>query len=350
VVEGPATAGPLTVVWPPAREDRPPDLDAAAIRWQLALDAAERALVAARGTLPGAELGQRRMQLARERRDTAKLLRSVAGRAAAEPLPWLSPVPVTPTMLGLPRAVEGCVFDLEGVLTDGARLQAWAWATVFDELLHRIADESGWRFDPFDPDADYRAYVDGRPRLDGIHAFLESRGISLPEGAPDDPAWVRTAHGLARRKGNVLARRLGPRGVTALGGASRYLQAAGRAGLGRAVVSASSSTQPMLELAGLAALVDACVDGGAMQAEALRPLPAPDPLLVACRRLGMAAGEAATFTHSIGGVIAGRACGSVVVGVGEGADGDALREAGADVVVASLAELLDPLLLAPRDP
>jgi beta-phosphoglucomutase-like phosphatase (HAD superfamily) len=105
----------------------------------------------------------------------------------------------------------------------------------------------------------------------------------------------------------------------------------------------------MLELAGLAGLVEARVDGVVMQAEGLRPLPAPDPLLVACRRLGVAAGEAATFTHSVSGVAAGRACGLAVVGVGAGASGAALREAGADLVVASLDELLDRRLLAPSD-
>jgi beta-phosphoglucomutase-like phosphatase (HAD superfamily) len=332
------------------RARRPPDLDGAATRWQLALDAAGRALSAARGSLPGPELERRRASLERERRETAELLLRVARFTQAEPPPWLSPVPVTAPMLGLPQTVRGCLFDLEGVLTDGALLQAWAWATVFDELLHRIADAAGWRFDAFDVVADYRAYLDGRPRLEGIRAFLGSRGVSLPEGGPGDSSRADTAHGLARRKGDVLARRLGPRGVTALGGACRYLQAAGRAGLGRAVLSASSSTVPMLELAGLAALVETRVDGDVMQGLGLRSRPAPDQLLAACRRLGVAAGEVATFTHSVAGVAAGRACAVLtVVGVGDGPTGAVLREAGADVVVPSLAELLDPRLLPSRD-
>lgn len=326
-----------------------PGLEAAATRWQLALDAAERALSAASGSLPAVEIAGRRGTLVRERRDTADLLLHVARAARARPEPWLSPVPVTPAMLGLPRSVRGCLFDLEGVLTDGARLQAWAWASVFDDLLRRVAEEAGWRFDPFDVEADYRAYLDGRPRLDGIHAFLASRGISLPAGVPGDPAEALTGHGVARHKGDVIARRLHPRGVTALGGTCRYLQAAARAGLGRAVISASSSTLPMLELAGLALLVDTRVDAAVMLAEGLRARPAPDELLVGCRRLGVEPGEAATFTHTAAGVAAGRAGGLVVVGVGAGPDGAALADAGADVVVPSLLALLDPRLLDPRE-
>ena len=138
-------------------------------------------------------------------------------------------------------------------------LHAWAWVEVFDEFLLRLSDKTGWHFIPFDRDADYRAYLDGRPRLEGIHAFLDSRGIRLPEGRPDDPVEADTACSLASRKSEALGR-LRQRGVTALNGARRYLEAAGYAGLKRAVVSASASTLPMLELAGLATLVEDRVD------------------------------------------------------------------------------------------
>jgi HAD superfamily hydrolase (TIGR01509 family) len=333
-------ASPLRAVpEPPAG---PLNLDALAARWQRALAAAEHSLVAAAHELAPAELAQRRHELARERAETRELLARAAKVAGAEP-PWLAPVAPTPRLLGLPRETEACLFDLEGVLTDGARLQAWAWQVVFDDLLQRLAEQVGWRFAPFDRDADYRAYLDGRTRLDGVYAFLESRGISLPVGSPLGPLDADTAHGLAQRKGDVLARRLHPRGVNALEGARRYLEAAGQAGLPRAVISASSTTLPMLELAGLATLVDQRVDADVMVAEALRPRPSPDLLLVACRRLGVEPGRAVTLTHRAAGVVAGRAAGLHVIGVGEGADAELLAGAGAEVVP-SLATLLYPVL------
>ena len=274
--------------------------------------------------LPVAELAQRRGGLARERRQAAELLASLAKVTGVRPEPWLSPVPLSTTMLGLPPTVTACLFDLEGVLTDSALLHALAWGEVFDEFLLRLADKTGWQFIPFDRDADYRAYLDGRPRLEGVHAFLDSRGIRLPEGRSDDPRGGR--HRLPvwpARKGEALARSLRQRGVNALGGARRYLEAAGQAGLERAVVSASASTLPMLELAGLATLVEERVDADVIRAEGLRARPAPDLLLVACRRLGVHPEEAVTFTHSAAGVAAGHAAGMAVIGVGEGAHGGA---------------------------
>jgi beta-phosphoglucomutase-like phosphatase (HAD superfamily) len=134
------------------------------------------------------------------------------------------------------------------------------------------------------------------------------------------------------------------RGVTALAGARRYLEAAGHAGLKRAVVSASTTTLPMLELAGLATLVEERVDADVMQAESLRSRPAPDLLLVSCRRLGVRPEEAVTFTHSAAGVAAGHAAGLLVVGVGDGAEQEVLGGFGAERVVPSVGALLDSLL------
>lgn len=323
------------------------NLDALAVRWQLALAAAERAVAAADGAFPPSETRERSRALAGERHRTAELLVHVARVAGAEQLPWLAPVPPTPLMLGLPRSVKGCLFDLEGVLTDGARLQSWAWATVFDDFLERLGARAGWRLEPFG-NADYRTYVDGRPRLEGVHAFLASRGIVVPEGDPLDAADAETAHGLARRKGQVLARGLQPLGVTALAGARRYLEAAGQAGLARAAVSASSSTRPMLELAGLATLVDAQIDADVMAAGHLRARPAPDLLLAACRLLELAPEETATFTHTPAGVAAGRAAGLVVVGVAEGLERDLLGGEKTRTVP-SLAMLLDTRLTSDRE-
>ena len=333
----PVEAGP-----PP----RPLELDTLASRWQQTLDAAERSLWAAGGSLPAGELARRRKELAREREETAALLVGLARAVGVRPLPWLSPVPVTPSMLGLDGAVRACILDLDGVLTDSGALHARAWREVFDDLRGRLSEKTGWQFLRFDAEQDYGAYIDGRPRLEGIHLFLGSRGIRLPEGRPDDPATALSAHGLARRKGDVMARGLGRDGVAARTGARRYLEAAGRAGVLRGVVSASTSTLPMLELAGLATLVEDRVDADVMEAEGLRSRPAPDLLLSICRRLDVPPEHAVTFTHSPAGVAAGHAAGLAVVGVGDGAHAELLAGFGAERVVPSLHSLLDARLAA----
>ena len=337
----PSRPAPVAAAQPaPARE-----LDTIASRWQLAFDAGERALGAAAGTLPAPYLTQRRRGLIRERKEAAELLAQLAQVRGIRPAPWLSPVPVSKRMLGLPDHVGACLFDLDGVLSDSAVLHAWAWGEVFDEFLLRLAEHTGWHFIPFDRDTDYRAYIDGRSRLEGIHAFLDSRGIRLPEGRHDDSARADTACGLAKRKGETLARGLQLRGVTALPGVRRYLQAAGHAGLLRAVVSASASTLPMLELAALATLVEARVDADVIRVADVRTPPAPDLLLAACRSLAVPPERAVTFTHSPAGVIAGRTAGLTVVGVGDGRQAELLRGLGAERVVPSLSVLLDPRLI-----
>jgi HAD superfamily hydrolase (TIGR01509 family) len=240
-------------------------------------------------------------------------------------------------MLGVPEGVSACLFDLDGVLTDSGVLHARAWAEVFDEFLLRSSETTGWHFIPFDRQVDYRDYIDGRSRLEGAEAFLASRGMQLPDAARD----------LAARKGAALERALHQRGVAALPGARRYLEAAGHAGLGRAVVSASSSTLPMLELAGLTSVVEERVDADVIRTEHLRSRPAPDLLLDACRRLGARPEDAVTLTHSAAGVAAGHAAGLTVIGVGSGTDAELLHGFGAEQVVPSLRSLLDPRLARP---
>jgi beta-phosphoglucomutase-like phosphatase (HAD superfamily) len=326
------------------------ELQAVSAQWQRALDAADRALSAATGgSLPVTELVERRHELVEERRQTAEALARLADASGAWPVPWLSPVPVTAGMLGLPNHIRACLFDVEGVLTDSSVLHVRAWGDVFDDLLLHLSEKTGRHFIPFDRVVDYSAYVDGRSRLDGVHLFLDSRGIRLPEGGFDDPADADTAWGVAKRKGEAVARGLRERGVTALAGARRYLEAADRAGIKRGVISASASTLPVLELAGLASLVEERVDADAIRAEGLHSRPAPDQLLVACRRLGPCPRETVTITHSAAGVAAGRAAGLTVLGVRDGPQAERLRGLGAERVVPSLSALLDPRLVDGRE-
>ena len=201
------------------------------MRWQLALDAADHALAAAHGPVHIADAEGRRRELVQERLGTAQLLTQLGRLTGVQPLPWLSSVPVTPKMLGLPDGVTACLYDLDGVLTDSGVLHAVAWAEVFDEFLLRLSETTGWHFIPFDRGSDYRDYIDGRARLEGVHSFLASRGIQLPEGRYGDPSNADTACGLARHKGEAMARGLHQRGVSAVPGARRYLEASGHAGL-----------------------------------------------------------------------------------------------------------------------
>lgn len=326
----------------------PLELDSVASQWQRALDSAQRGLTAAAGTLPAPELAVRQRKLTAERREAAEGLDRLAQSAGVHPAPWLSPVPVTTAMLGLPPRIRACLCDLDGVLTDSGRLHAWAWGEVFDQLLFRLSEKTGWHFIPFDRDQDYRAYIDGRRRLDGVHAFLGSRGIRLPEGRADDPADADTAYGLARRKGETMERGLRRRRVSAVPGARRYLEAAGHAGLERAVISASASTLPILERSRLATLIEVRIDADVIRDEELRSPPAPDLVLAALRRLDVVPSDAVAVTHSAAGAAAAHRAGLMVIGVGEGERAELLAGFGAERTVASLRELLDPRLRPPE--
>ena len=316
------------------------DLEPLAAQWQRALDAADRALLAAADTLPAPYLRSHRSALAEERRQTAKLLVTVARATGIRRVPWLSAVPMSKRLLGLDSSVEACLFDLDGVLTDSGLLHAAAWGTVIDDLLLRLSGELGWTFVPFDRDVDYRTYFDGRSRSEGVHSFLSSRGIRIPEGRSDDPADADTALSLGKRKGEAVARAL-DEGVTALSGVRRYLETASRTGVRTGVISASANTLPMLHVAGLAPLIETWVDADVIRAEGARTPPAPDLLLAACRRLDVPPHLAVTFTHRPAGVAAGRAAGMRVIGIGAGPDDELLRGFGAELVVPSLSALLD---------
>lgn len=245
-------------------------------------------------------------------------------------------------MLGLPKPVSGCLFDMDGVLTRTAAVHAAAWRQMFDEFLRSWSQQHGEPFRAFDPVADYDRYVDGRPRHDGIRTFLAAREILLPEGRPDDAPGTATVYGLGNRKNDLLQERLAAGGVEVFDGSVRYLAAARDAGVSRAVVSSSTNTRQVLAAAGIAEMFDACVDGVQAERQQLAGKPAPDMYLAAARELDVPAAAAAVFEDALAGVAAGRAGGfAVVVGVDRTGQAQALREHGADLVVADLADLLE---------
>jgi beta-phosphoglucomutase family hydrolase len=239
-------------------------------------------------------------------------------------------------MLGLPAPVSACLFDLDGVLTDTASVHQAAWKDTFDPIL------AARGLSPF-TERDYDDHVDGKPREDGVRDFLASRGIAVPRGAPDDPPTAETIVGIGARKNELLLERIRRDGVTVYEGSRRYLEAARDAGLHRIVVSSSANTSEVLRVTGLDGLVEGRIDGMTLIERHIPGKPAPDSFLAGASLIGVPPKSAAVFEDATAGVAAGRAGGfGFVVGVNRLDDvhGSALRDNGADVVVADLAELV----------
>ena len=235
----------------------------------------------------------------------------------------------------LPASIDALLFDVDGVLTNTAVIHARAWKQAFDAVL----DELG-QGPPFDEGRDYTAHVDGRSRLDGVRAFLDSRGIDLPEGDEQDPPDKLTVRGVGRRKNDLVLELLHEGGVDAYPGSVAFLHRARDAGYRTAVVSSSANARDALRSAGIEGLFDAWVDGVRIDEEHLQGKPAPDTFLRAAEDLGVPPDRAAVLEDALAGVQAGRAGRfGVVVGVDRHDQADALRTHGADVVVGDLDEL-----------
>jgi beta-phosphoglucomutase family hydrolase len=234
--------------------------------------------------------------------------------------------------LGLPPGIRACLFDLDGVLTQTLLLHRAAWKETFDSFLRERSLHTHEPFVPFEG-VDYERYVDGRPRSDGVRAFLAARGIEI-----DDATVIE----LGDRKNERLLELIRRRGIEPYPGSVEYLQAVRTAGLRRAVVSGSANCRLALETAGLADLFEVRIDAVRATADKLRGKPAPDTFLAAARELEVEPAEAAVFEDALSGVAAGRAGGfGFVVAVDRTGQADALRRAGADLVVADLGELLE---------
>jgi len=231
-------------------------------------------------------------------------------------------------MLGLPDGVTALLFDLDGVLTDTASVHQKCWKDMFDGFLR---ERDGDSFQEF-TSRDYERYVDGKPRYDGVRSFLESRGIEPEEDL------VKT---LGDRKNEAVQRAIREQGVKVYEGSRRYLEAARDAGLRRAVVSSSANAAEVLEVTGLAPLIEARVDGVVAKERGLPGKPKPDTFVEGARMLGAEPAQAAVFEDALAGVQAGRDGEfGAVVGVDRVGQADALAENGATLVVQDLDELL----------
>lgn len=245
------------------------------------------------------------------------------------------------TELGLPDQITACLFDLDGVLTDTARMHAAAWKEMFDDFLRAWAAKRNEPFTAFDARLEYGRFVDGKTRLEGTRSFLASRRIVLPAGMPDDGPGSETVYGLAERKNTILNKMVSEDGVEAYAGSVRYVRAVRSAGLRTAVVSSSANCAEVLEAADIADLFETRVDGQSVVEQHLAGKPAPDTFLAAARNLNTPPERAAVFEDALAGVEAGRAGGfGFVIGVDRVGQAAELRTHGADIVVTDLSQLL----------
>lgn len=233
------------------------------------------------------------------------------------------------------RAYDAALFDLDGVVTQTVDLHMAAWRALFQSFFEAEGVDEPYT------DADYHAYVDGRPRYDGVRACLASRGIVLPEGAPDDEPGTSTVCGLGNLKNEEFDRMLEEMGVDPYPGTVALLEHLEQTGTPRALVTSSRNAFPVLEAAGLLHVFDTVVDGNVASEQKLGGKPAPDTFAYAAAQLGVPVPDAVVLEDAVSGVMAGHRGGfGLVVGVDRGAGAAALRRAGADVVVSDLAELV----------
>ena len=239
-----------------------------------------------------------------------------------------------------PGDFDAVLLDLDGVITDTARVHAKAWKAMFDEYLRARAARLGSSFQPFDAESDYKRYVDGRPRADGVACFLQARGISLPDGGPSDPPDRETIASLASRKNHHFLAAIRRDGVETYASSLDFIRRAQAKGLALAVVSSSRNCSEILQAAAIDHAFDAQVDGIVAHDWWLEGKPSPDTYLEASRRLGVDPKRAMVVEDAVSGVEAGKAGHfGMVVGVDRDGLPELLRKGGADIVVPDLGAL-----------
>jgi len=237
---------------------------------------------------------------------------------------------------------DAVLLDLDGVITDTASIHAACWKEMFDRYLQQRATQQGEAFRPFDITADYRLYVDGKPRFDGVRDFLTSRGIQLPEGSPDDPPEAETVGGLGNRKNELVNKIIEEKGVEPYPGSVKLLQQLRRRGFKIAVVTSSQNCAAVLKSAKLDDFFDAQVDGNTIHTQKLHGKPAPDTFLMGAKLLAVEPSRAVVIEDALSGVEAGSAGGfGLVIGVARKGNAEELRHHGAHLVVSDLGELVN---------
>jgi beta-phosphoglucomutase family hydrolase len=236
---------------------------------------------------------------------------------------------------------DAVLLDLDGVITDTASIHAACWKQMFDEYLQKRATQRGEAFRPFDITTDYRLYVDGKPRYDGVRDFLASRGVRLPEGSPNDPPQAETVDGLGNRKNDLVNKIVEEKGVKPYEGSVELIHQLRHRGFKIAVVTSSQNCTAVLKAAKLDGCFDAQVDGNVIRAQHLAGKPAADSYLMAAKLLGVEPPRAVVIEDALSGVEAGsNGKFGLVIGVARKGNADELRRHGAHLAVNDLGELV----------
>jgi beta-phosphoglucomutase family hydrolase len=236
---------------------------------------------------------------------------------------------------------DAVLFDLDGVITDTAGLHASCWKQMFDDYLQKRAAQTGEAFHPFDLDVDYRLYVDGKPRFDGVRDFLNARGIHLPEGNMDDPSHTESVIGLGNCKNELVNKVIEEIGVQPYEGSVRLIHQLRDRGFKMAVVTSSQNCTAVLRATKLDKVFEVLVDGNTLHEQHLTGKPAPDMFLLAAKLLGVEPQRAIVIEDAISGVQAGSDGNfGLVIGVARKGNAEELRHHGAHLVVNDLSELV----------
>jgi trehalose 6-phosphate phosphatase len=236
---------------------------------------------------------------------------------------------------------QAVILDMDGVITRSARAHAASWKRMFDEYLQQRARRGGSEYKPFDDKEDYYRYVDGKPRYEGAQSFLESRGISLTYGSPDDPPDRETVCGLGNRKNRYFREYLSSHGVESYQSTVSFVKEMKQKRKRVAVISSSENAKAVLKAAGVLGLFHVIVDGVDSARLNLKGKPEPDIFLEAARRLKVSPGNAIVIEDALSGVEAGKAGGfALVIGIDRSGQNTGLRSHGADIVVSDLSEIV----------
>jgi beta-phosphoglucomutase family hydrolase len=263
------------------------------------------------------------------RRARAQAIRKPERQSMSEDLPNLKDLDL-----------KAFIVDLDGVVTHTAEEHAIAWKQLFDDFLRKFAEREGKPFVEFDAESDYNQYVDGMPRYDGVKTFLDSRGVEIPYGSPEDPPERETVCGLGNRKNLLFQEVVRTQGVEVFDSTIDLLKAMREAGLKTAVVSSSKNCHMVLDSVDLLGLFDVMVDGKYAAEQGLPGKPAPDTYVRAAELLGVPPEDCAIVEDSVVGVQSGRAGNfKIVIGVDRGVGKQTLLDNGADVAVGDMGEM-----------
>ncbi|MHA6249158.1 beta-phosphoglucomutase family hydrolase [Pontibacter sp. CAU 1760] len=232
------------------------------------------------------------------------------------------------------RNIQALILDMDGVITQTARLHAAAWKKMFDAYLRQRGQQDAKNYAPLEIATDYRQHIDGIPRYDGVRNFLQSRGILLPEGTAADTPDMETVAGLGNRKNEFFQELMQAQGVEVYPDTLAFLKKRKAEGYRLAVISASKNCRSILAAAGVADMFEVRVDGQVAVERNLKGKPAPDVFIEAARQLGVPVGKTAIFEDAISGVQAGRAGGfALVVGIDRTNQEKELIENGAELAL-----------------